>query len=123
MQVQYVIYIAYLAYLAYEDYKYKSIRVIDGALFSLIFTIINPENVLISIIFALMLYVLRLYGIGDVFVVIATVSMFGIDGIFVVLISLLLAYVFGIIIRNKKIPYIPMLLVGVISWQLLQLSI
>ncbi len=110
-----LIYSVGLIYFAWEDYKYMSIPLLPAVLFCVFITAFGSlEWIFIGGALAVLLFALRMFAIGDLLIMIPTISLFGLFGLLGVLLAGIILQSYGLITKKRKLPYIPFLLFSVV---------
>jgi len=106
------IYLIGLVYFAYEDYQYMSIPLLPAVIYCILMTLLGSlEGVIAGLGLGGLLFALEVFAIGDILIIVPTISLFGLYGVLAVLLAGLGLQICGLIIKKKKLPYIPFLLV------------
>jgi|GEM_PF-3740937 len=115
MNTAILVYLIGLIYFAYEDYKYMSIPLLPAILYCILLTAFGSLKwIIIGGALAVLLFALRMFAIGDLLIMIPTISLFGLFGLLGVLLAGIILQAYGLITKKRKLPYIPFLLISMV---------
>ena len=116
-----VVYLIGLATFAWEDYKFMSIPALHTIVFCALICMVSPTvSILLGAFFSIVLWKLRVFAVGDLFLIIALFAVMGwYDGIIITALSGILLNVVGMISKREKLPYLPFLFIICLIWWIL----